>query len=67
MLDAKYLYKITYVAEEPTGFKAPQYIGSYKHLKGECTLNLLFELSYGDYRIVARSQIFKVVPMRGEL
>ena len=60
MLDVKYLCQLTAERRQPTILKAPRYIGSYKHLKGELTLNLLFELSYGDYRIVERVKIFKV-------
>ncbi len=67
MLDTKYLCQLTAERRLPTILKAPRYIESYKHLECECTLNLLFELSYGDYRTVERIKIFKVVPIGDEV
>lgn len=66
MLDVKYLCQLTAEKRRPTILKAYRYVGNCKHLKGECPLNLLFELSYGDYRIIERVNVFKVVPVRGE-
>ena len=67
MLDVKYLYKLTYVAGGPTNFKAPKYIGNPIYFECEYYRNLLFEMSYGKHFFTARSKIFKVVPMRGEV
>lgn len=67
MLDVKCLCQLTAERRRATILKATQYIGNYKHLKGDCPLKLLFELSYGDYRITERVGIFKVAPIGDEV
>ena len=66
MLDVKYLCQITSESRRPTILKAPRYLGNYKHLKGEYTLNQIFDLLYGDLYGIERVKTFKVVLVRDE-
>ena len=66
MLELKYPYALTYVAGGPTMTKTSKYIGNPVYFKRNYFFNLLFKMSYGDHRLIERSKIFKVVPIRGE-
>ena len=65
MLEVKYLYEFTCVAGGPTSVKASKYIGNPVYYKCEYFHKLLFEMLYGDHRLIGRNKTFKVVPVRG--
>ena len=65
MIDSKCLYKLTYVLDCPTGFKASKHIGNPVYFECKHFFNRLFEMSYGDHCFIERRKIFKVVPVRG--
>ena len=66
MLDAKYVYKFTSVANGQTMVKTSKYLGNYKHFGYEVELDELFDLLYGYPFKRARIKPFKVTLDRSE-